>query len=168
MNLDVPLDDATLIIEARAKMKREKKQEFVNPYHNMKLVPELRDPVVKKMHTVDLMTIAERQRNIAPLESGNRAAQKLFLETNDCQLAGVDYKSDEVVEWKNYRIANNLTFDCKKEEGKLTLSVFHENELVSKVMSSDPKKLIDLSLHDLRQSFSLPSEKLASRPRMRR
>lgn len=168
MNLDVPLDDATLIKEARAKMMREKKPQFVNPYRNMQFVPEPPKPIVKQMHTVDLMTIAERQRNIGPLLSDNRSAQKEFLKANDCQMAGVDHKSQQVIEWKNYRIANNLSFDFTKADDKMVLRVLKESSVVSEVESSSPEQLLDLSLKDLRASFKLPMEERVARPKMRR
>lgn len=158
MNLDVKIDHAELIVAGRESWKKEgvKNLRFSNPYHNQSLPSLAVVQPIRTMHTVDLMTQAERQVKLAAFMSNKPSQEREFLKGNAVQLAGVDEDSLEVRNWKNCRIANKLDFTCDKINDEFRLVVSKDGQAVSTIQDANPRQLINDSLAELRTQFTFP------------
>ncbi|MCW5156418.1 MULTISPECIES: hypothetical protein [Burkholderia cepacia complex] len=144
MNIDTTLKDIDAIIAERNSWKKQKPQQYVNPYKQT--LEEFVAKPIREVHFLDLMTGQEQQEKLSVLMTGSIGEQKDFVKKNDLREFGVDPDNAEVKAWKQMREDNNLSFQV--QPGQLLV---HDKQwqVISTVRGNDPQAMIQESLQSL-------------------
>ncbi|MBY4717512.1 hypothetical protein [Ralstonia mannitolilytica] len=148
MNIDTTLKDIDAIIAERNSWKKQKPQQYVNPYKQT--LEEFVAKPVREVHFIDLMTHQEQNDKFAVLMGGSISEQKEFAKMNEFKEFGVDPDHPEVIAWKQMREDNKLSFQVQPGQ----LLVHDEKwQAISTVRGNDPHEMIKDSLTSLQGMY---------------
>ncbi|WP_143279576.1 hypothetical protein [Burkholderia cenocepacia] len=148
MDIDTTLKDIEAIVAERNSWKKQKPQQYVNPYKQT--LEEFIAKPVKTVHYLDLMTGQEQQEKLSVLFTGSVGEQKEFVKMNDLKEFGVDPDNAHVKAWKQIREDNNLSFQV--QPGQLLV---HDKEwqVITTVRGNEPQAMIQESLESLQSIY---------------